>query len=135
MSTLTSKLSISLFSATLFAIVNLPQTYQFTDKLIGAELYNSATNCPTYLGILLHTVVFFGLSFLSMLGSDLSLGIKLKHSLYGTLIYFLLSSPTVYSFVGSLFGDSKGCPTTTSVLIHAGIFTLFLVAVMYLPSE
>jgi len=135
MATFQKKLQISIGSAFLFIIVNLPQTYEITNKILHWKTISNG--CPTHLGILTHTLVFFLLTFLSMGNVKIKTGIKLKHSLYGTLIYFLLSNPATYSFVGSLFGhqfaDNNGCPSVLGVLLHSVVYCAFLVAVMYLP--
>ena len=134
------KFRISAGSAVLFALVNLPQTYRFTDSLLPFNLYNQSTGCPTSLGLLFHTVVFVLISYLTMGGrgsSSLDSQIKLKHSLYGGLIFFLVSSPAMYSLTSSLFGPEiasrSGCPSTMGVLVHAAVYCAILVAVMYLP--
>ena len=138
MATFGQKLSISIKSALLFAVVNLPQVYKLTDSVLPINLFNSGTNCPTNTGLLVHAIVFFVLTFLSMSFATARLGIKLKHSLYGTLIFFLISSPAMYSFVGSVLGDqfadSNGCPTMLGVVLHAAVFCAALVGVMYLPE-
>ncbi len=65
-------------------------------------------------------------------------GVKLKHTLYGTLIFYLLSSPAIYSVINSVAGrqvaDVNGCPTLQGVLLHALIYCVVLVVVMYLPT-
>ena len=65
-------------------------------------------------------------------------GIKLKHSIYGTLIFFLIASPAMYSLVGSLLGkqfaDTGGCPTVSGVVLHALVYGAALTGVMYLPE-
>lgn len=138
MSTFNQKLSISLGSAALFALVNLPQVYKVTDSILPINLFNKETMCPTNVGLLTHALVFFALTFLSMRGAGyVSDGVKLKHSLYGTLIFYLISSPAMYSLVGSIFGSSvassAGCPTVMGVVLHSLVFCAALVGVMYLP--
>lgn len=139
MATLEQKIRISLGSAALFALINLPQTYKLTNKLLGVDLYNSSTNCPTNSGLILHSLVFFALTYLSMGNSSADDGIKLKHTIYATLIFYFLSSPAMFSFVGSILGsqvaDSNGCPTTFWVLLHAAVYCAALVGVMYLPDR
>lgn len=138
MSTLQEKLTISVVSAILAITVNLPQTYEFTSRLTSLNLYDTIKKCPTNLGILVHTLVFFVLTYLSMWNSSQSIGLKLKYSLYGTLIFYLISSPVFFSFISSLFGNnvanSNGCPTTTGVLISGVIYCIVLVCFMYLPA-
>ena len=138
MTTLEQKASISFGSAVLFAIINLPQTYQVTDSVLGPVLGPLQENgCPTAIGLLVHTLVFGLVSFLSMGDPTQQTGVKAKYSLYGALIFFFLSSPTVYSIVGSIFGTSSptGCPTLGGVMLHALIYFLALTGVMYLPSD
>ena len=135
MATFYKKLQISIGSAVLFMIINLPQTYEITNKIFPWKTISNG--CPTHLGILFHTLVFFLLTFFSMGNVKIQTGIKLKHSLYGTLIYFLLSNPATYYFfsklLGHQFANSKGCPSVIGVLLHSVIYCLFLLAVMYLP--
>lgn len=131
MATFEKKLSISLGSAVLFILTSLPQTYLLTDRFLPDKLFDKRTNCPTLLGRLVHTAVFFALTYLSM-GSVKKHGLKLKYSIYTALIYFFLTSPELYAAVG--FADYKGCPTFTGILVHAVVYTAALVGVMYLPE-
>ena len=51
----------TLLTTVIFLIVVNPMTYQLVQKLFGnvlGNIANSATGCPTYLGIAVHTVVF-----------------------------------------------------------------------------
>ena len=137
MASFNKKLSISIGSAALFMLLNSPTIYKITNNLSGLSLYNVITGCPTYLGLLVHAVVFFAISYFSM-GGVARTGIKLKHSLYGTLIFFLISNPATFKFVASILGngiaDSHGCPTNVGIVLHAIVYCAFLVAVMYLPE-
>ncbi len=135
MATLHKKMMISLFAANTCLLLNLPGTYTFLNKT-GISFYNETTACPTQVGLLLNTVLFYILTYITM-GSSVNKGIKIKHSLYGTLIFYLVSSPTLYSVMGSLLGNKiankDGCPTNIGILLHAFVYFLILVAVMYLP--
>jgi hypothetical protein len=139
MSTFQQKLIISISSAALFGLVNLPQTYKFTNNLLNLNLYDNSLNCPTNTGLIIHTLVFFIITYLSMYKSNQIPGIKLKHTIYGTLIFYLISSPAVFSFISSIFGNqiatSNGCPTSTGVFLHAVIYCIALIGVMYLPAS
>ncbi len=139
MANFNQKLMISLESAALFALINLPQVYKLTDNILPLNLYNTTTACPTNLGLVIHTIVFFVLTFLSMGDIGKKTDIKLKHTIYGTLIFFFIASPAIFSFVGSILGswvaDSNGCPTLLGVLLHAAIYCAALVGVMYLPEN
>ena len=129
MSTLQAKLLISAGSALLFNIVKLPET----NRLITGSL------CPTDKGILIGVLIFFIITYLSMWSSPQSSGLKLKFTIYGTLLFFLISSPVMFSLTRSLFGnsltDSSGCPTNTGVIIHSLVYMLALVGLMYLLKK
>ena len=85
MATFQKKLQISAGASFLFLIINLPQTYNLTNKLLPWR--TTQNGCPTHLGLLTHTLVFFIITFLTMGNAKVKTGIKLKHSLYGTLIF------------------------------------------------
>ncbi|ARF10059.1 hypothetical protein Indivirus_11_3 [Indivirus ILV1] len=139
MSTFQQKLIISICSAALFILVTLPQTYKLTSSLTSLNLYNPDTECPTNLGLILHTLVFFVLTYLSMWNAPHSAGLKLKFSIYGTLIFYLISSPAMFSLMNSILGNKvatpSGCPTMTGILLHSLVYCFALVGVMYLPPE
>jgi len=120
MSTLESKVLISLNSALLFLLMNLPKTYKML----------SNNKCPTKKSRLVHTFLFATFTFLSMIRSNSEVGIKLKHTIYGTLIYYFLSSPTIYSITSFDYN----CPTTNDVFLHSIVYFLSLIGVMYLPE-
>ena len=137
MASLNKKVMISLNSSILFLILNLPQTYQAVNNILGNIVYNEQTKCPTNVGLIVHTLVFFAITYLGMGKSSINRGIKFKHSLYGTLIFYLIASPALFSVVGTLLGDwvsnKDGCPTIEGILLHSLVFCIALVGVMYLP--
>lgn len=139
MTTIEDKLRISLGSALVFLAINLPQTYSLTNSILPLNLVNTATGCPTSIGLLVHALVFFVLSFLTMGNPYENTGVKIKHSLYGSLIFFFLSSPAFFSLVNALLGpqfaSANGCPTLLGVFFSAIIYCLSLVGVMYLPER
>jgi len=135
MSSSEQKLAISIFSAALYSIINLKQTYKFTDMILPWSTEN--LGCPTAMGILTHSLVFFIISYISMWNIPNKM-VKIKHSLYGTLIFFFLSNPVFYKFLGKLFGGTVssylGCPTTFGILLTSFIYCIALLGVMYLPN-
>ena len=135
MATLEKKLIISIGSTILFLGTNLPQTYKLTSKLTNLNLFNFDSNCRTNLGIVIHFLLFFGVTFLTMSNSNTSTGVKLKHSIYGSLIFYLISSPAFYSITNKLFNINNDCLNNINVIIHSVVYCLALVGVMYLPEE
>lgn len=132
MSTFEQKLNISFNSAILFYLINLPFTYNLTSNLINTTLISM--NCPANLGIILHTLVFFIITYLSMSSAKINEGIKIKHSLYGTLIYYFISSPPFYTFINMIFNIGATCPNDCGLLLLSILYCFALVSVMYLPK-
>jgi len=135
MSTLQEKATISLGSAILFGLVSLPATYRLTDRFIPGRL--QLFGCPTAWGILVHSLIFGLISFLTMGDIDEKTLLKVKYSFYGTLIFFFLSSPFIYAMVGKVFGTSNnaGCPNIWGVILHSLVYFVVLIGVMYFPPD
>ena len=55
------KAKYSFYSALVFFLVANPETYRVVQKVLGGVLGElaSSAGCPTQLGLLFHTVVFF----------------------------------------------------------------------------
>lgn len=119
------KSMISAGSALLFLAINAPQTYKLTDKIFPCKLIEG--NCPTNIGILIHTLVFFLVSFLTMGNVTINTFEKIKNAMYGSLIFFFLSSPTIYGITGNR------CPDIGQIIMHSILYFIALVGVMYLP--
>lgn len=138
MASFMQKLTISMGSAGVFALVNLPQTYQFTNNTLDLGTYDTATNCPTNVGLIIHAIVFFVLTYLSMGNPIKNIGMKLRHTLFGALIFYLLSSPAVYATITLVaegqFVNANGCPNIMGVLLHALVYCATVMVVMYLPT-
>ncbi len=54
------KWQISIFSAFIFVLVIHPYTYMVTQKLLGGIFGKIAdgSGCPTFIGLILHTIVY-----------------------------------------------------------------------------
>lgn len=127
------KVLISLFSAVLFVLVSLPQTYQVTNFLTKNVGQKTVSNgCPTVFGLLLHTLVFVVLSFYSMRDGR-PFEEKMRNSLCGGLIFLALANPMTYKLVRKVLkmvADSDGCPTLKGVLVHGAAYGAVLRAMM-----
>jgi len=53
------KAKYSFYSALVFFLVANPETYKITQMVFGSMFSTSNGGCPTPLGLLLHTIVFF----------------------------------------------------------------------------
>jgi hypothetical protein len=69
----------------------------------------------------------------------LSEGLKFKYSLYTTLLFFVLASPTSFRITNRLFGasvaSSGGCPTAVGFALHTFVFLVGLYGLMSLPQD
>lgn len=140
--TFNKRLMYSASAALIFVALSLPQTYNLTNMVVPTV---DARGCPSPVGLLLHTLVFFSVLFLLMknitlVGKGKSNGLMAKYAFYSALIFFLLASSQMYSVTSSLLPglgltDLSGCPTVTGVLVHGVVYTLVLVAVMYFPKD
>ena len=131
MATLEQKVKISLGSAGLFFLLNSPNSYKFVSNILNTKLFEN--NCPNHLGIFINTILFFGFTYISMGDPFKDSFFKLKNTTYGSLIYFLISSPTIYHISNKLL-NFDDCRNTVSLLVHSAIYFLILVGVMYFPE-
>ena len=134
MSTLEKKISISAGSALMFGVLNLPAVYEMTNRVLPVATMRNG--CPTSVGLLVHTFVFLGLTYLTMCGAKMSDGMKLSNTIFSALIFYFLSSKAMYSMVGKVIGsnysNSSGCHTMSGAVVHALVYCAALVGVMYL---
>ena len=134
MATLTHKIYISAFSSVIFFLFNLPETYKLIGSVLSLKLINGL--CPTNIGVVLHTLLFFIFSFMTMGDPRKEMLLKIKYSLYGTLIFYFVSSPALYGITNKLLQNiSSNCPNKVGILLHSFVYCLLLVAIMYLPTD
>lgn len=134
-----NKLSYSALAAVVFIAVSLPVTYNLTDNLVNTVDFA----CPTAVGRLLHSAVFYAILYLLIKlldRSGMSNSLVAKYAFYATLVYFLLSSQEVYAVTSQIPGlsgltDYGGCPTTTGVIVHGIVFLVVLVLIMNFPKD
>jgi len=53
------KAKYSFYSALVFFLVANPETYKITQMVFGSMFMTSSGGCPTPIGLLLHTFIFF----------------------------------------------------------------------------
>jgi hypothetical protein len=135
------KLLCSAVAAAIFVAVSLPQVYGQTSRLTRTI----DETCPTPEGKFIHAALFFAISYFVMkLMSNYkymegkSDGVLAKHAFYGTLLFFLLSSSDSYRLTGKFvsgLSNEAGCPEFKGIIVHAIVFLVVLVLVMYFPKE
>jgi hypothetical protein len=86
----------------------------------------------------LQTLLFALIALSSHTSNSLPIGTKLKHTLYGTLLFYLISNSEMYHITNKfLYNNILGtdnCPTNTGIIIHAVLYIIILVIMMYLPD-
>ena len=131
MTTLEQKVKISLGSAGLFFLLNSPKSFELVSKILNLNLI--IEKCPTHLGMIVNTILFFVITYLSMGDPFKNQLFKLKNTTYGTLIYFMISSQTLYYLSNKILKIDE-CRSTLSLMIHSLIYFILLVGVMYFPE-
>ena len=129
-----------------YLVVASPMTYKLTHSILGRlGLKTAVGGCPTGMGVLVHAVVFAGVTHAIMhfMGSNLSNEQAWRHSLTAGLLFAVVSAPTVLRVSASLVKvvpgmggvlvlDKKGCPSQVGVLFHAVVYALLARALMEL---
>ncbi len=130
------RLFISMKAGVIYFMLNSKLSYQLTETLVGGTANNE---CPTSFGRMLHMLLFFSVTLMSMYNSDIDILLKIKFSLYGTLIAFFVSSTEFNQIVGRYItkedNSISNCFEIKQMFVHTLIYIVFLVAVMYLPDE
>lgn len=157
------KAKYSAQGALVFFLIAAPFTYQLVQGLLGGFVnVADAAGCAKPAGLILHTIVFFGLLYvlMSMPHGDTELMggekakvckadrkvkktplLKIKYSIYSALVFFLLANPVTYKVVQNLIGglvkiaDTAGCPTLAGVGVHSVVYFLVLYGLMALPKD
>ena len=131
MTTLEQKVKISLGSTGLFFLLNSSNSFNFMSKFFSLNLIEN--NCPTHLGIFVNTLLFFIITYLSMGDPFKNRLFKLKNTTYGTLIYFMISSQTLYYLTNKMLNINE-CRSIVSLMIHSAVYFMLLVGIMYFPE-
>jgi len=110
---------ISIYPTSIFALLSFIET----------NYYSSLKNSKVKF-----FVVFFVLSLLSMYGKKNSANIdtllKVKFSIYGALVYYLLSSNEMYSITSFIVNDKN-----ERIVLHSIIYYFVILSLMLLPKD
>jgi hypothetical protein len=131
--TLANKIRISASSALIAFAVHTHIAYNLTNNVLPTH----SNNCPTPIGILLHTIVFAVISFLSMTNVDKPVDLKLTYSIYGALLLNFVFSDGMKAVTGSILPNIVGqnnCLTDSGTVLHSLVYGTLLVGMMYLPD-
>lgn len=140
------KLLWSAIGAGLFILLSLPQTYGATTSATTTFGITTTTvdNCPTAAGKFGHAILFFIILYFiikimsnqraaSMGITPMSDGLIAKYAFYSTLLFFVIASPELYKLTGMT--NEAGCPDLGGVVVHALIFLVVLLFMMYFPKD
>lgn len=121
--------------AALFLVTSLPQLYSQTHRY--AVSTTGLSNCPNHKSKLLHMLLFFVLN-LAVIRyfNDMSWEASIKYAIYGSLLFFFLSSTEMYMLTDTAVDTSTaGCPSMTGVVVHAVVYGAALYGLMYLGKD
>jgi hypothetical protein len=67
----------------------------------------------------------------------LPLGKKITYSFYSAILFFFLSSPALYTFIGNLYGSKfpmsdNGCPNYNGLIVHTILYFIIILILMIL---
>jgi hypothetical protein len=127
------KIMSTVMSSLVFVLVAQPKLYSVTNKY-----FNVNSMCPTNKTKLLHTVVFFCIIFAMITyNKDKQLVLTEKSKLYakwalfGSLIFFLLSSTEMYTLTQSITKIKNiECPDLHAIIIHSVVYGIILYTIM-----
>ena len=142
----------SIMSGLLFVLIASPFTYRLTNSVARSVGFDMAddSGCPSFLGTVVHGLVFTVLLKVMMAGQEHRQGAngggvisssmsksQWGLSLLGGLLFVIVSNPGLYNLVDAVteqFGVSianGGCPTPGGVLVHGVVFTLITRVLMH----
>lgn len=147
---LSKKFWCAVAAAVVFVAVSYPDVYNKTSWATSQMSDNYPTiegNCPTPSGKFIHSALFFAISYflMKLCASQGYLrmdpkddGVMARYAFTGTLLFFVIASSDTYKLTGSLvdgLADANGCPLTKGVLVHALVFMVVLILMMYFPKD
>ena len=127
------KLKISIFSGLMAAIIQMPQTFALTNKILPFETFRNG--CSTIEGKLFHLLVFFAVTYLSMKKSNLGEKEILNNTIFSTMIYYFIFSSDLILLLGKMLKlnlVSNGCVNLMGMTIQMCLYILSLYGIMFL---
>jgi hypothetical protein len=127
------KMKISVFSGLVAAVIQLPQTYALTNKILPLETFRNG--CPTLTGKMIHLIVFFIITYLSMKRSDMSDKEILHNSIFSATIYYLTFSKDLILLIDNALKlnlMTNGCVNNKGLMIQTCLYVLCLYGIMFL---
>jgi hypothetical protein len=122
MSSFSAKVNISAMVGLIFVITSI----LLNKKCLNIENHFSQTLLFALIALLAHT------------SNSVNISIKLKHTLYGTLLFYLISNSELYQITNKILYNNilgiDNCPTNVGIIIHSIIYIIALVIMMYLPE-
>jgi hypothetical protein len=126
--------------AGIYLLLSIPQVFGKSNFLTDGMGYDNF-HCPTFKTRFINLTLFFVLIVISLkyIGksskSFLALG---KYAIFGTLLFFLISSQESYTVTGKLYNglaNLKGCPTMLGSVVHAALYYFVFLGLSNLPDE
>jgi hypothetical protein len=126
------KIKISVVSGLIAAVINLPQVYGITNKLLPFDTLKNG--CPTSEGRLAHLLVFVLITYLSMKQSKLDEKEIWHNSIFSAVILYFIFSNDIVSIIGKVFGVklvNNGCVNIYGISVQVVLYILALYGVMF----
>lgn len=128
-----NKMKISIMSGLIAAVINLPQVYGITNKILPFDTIRNG--CPTMEGKLVHLCVFFLITYLSMKRSKLDDKEILNNSIFSAVIFYFVFSNDLVGVIGKALKlnlTSNGCVNLHGLIVQVVLYVLALYGVMFL---
>lgn len=127
------KMKISVFSGLIAMVIQLPQMFTLTNKILPFETIRNG--CPTVEGKLFHLLVFTIITYLSMKQSKLDEKEILNNTIFSSMIHYFIFSNDLILFINKIFKlnlVNTGCVNLTGMLVQVCLYILCLYGIMFL---
>ena len=126
-------MKISVLSGLVAVIIQLPLTYTLTNKILPLETFRNG--CPTLTGKMIHLIVFFIVTYLSMKQSNMSEKEILHNSIFSATIYNFIFSKNLILLVDNTLKlnlITNGCVNSKGLIVQTCLYILCLYGIMFL---